>query len=40
MFRKSTLVLLALVAGAASLAAQSKPNFSGTWTLNVAKSDF
>jgi hypothetical protein len=24
----------------ASLAAQSKPNFSGTWKLNVAKSDF
>jgi hypothetical protein len=31
---------IAVVVFAASLAAQSKPNFSGTWKLNVAKSDF
>ncbi len=29
-----------IVAFTASLAAQSKPNFSGTWKLNVEKSDF
>jgi hypothetical protein len=33
----SAFVVLAL---AASVSAQSKPNFSGTWKLNVAKSDF
>jgi hypothetical protein len=38
MHRKAIVVSLAAVAFAASLAA--KPNFSGTWTLNVAKSDF
>lgn len=38
MYRKATLVCFAAVAFAAPLAA--KPNFSGTWTLNVAKSDF
>src|SRR3984893_9703011 len=31
---------LAVLAFTASLAAQSKPDFSGTWKLNVAKSDF
>ena len=38
MHRKASLVCFAAVAFAASLAA--KPNFSGTWTLNVSKSDF
>jgi hypothetical protein len=38
MHRKAIVTALAAVAFAASLAA--KPNFSGTWTLNVAKSDF
>jgi len=38
MYRKASLVCFAAVAFAASLAA--KPNFSGTWTLNVSKSDF
>lgn len=33
----SAFIVLAL---AASVSAQSKPNFSGTWKLNVAKSDF
>ena len=31
---------LTVTAFAASLAAQSKPNYSGTWKLNVSKSDF
>ena len=38
MHRKAIVTSLAAVAFAASLAA--KPNFSGTWTLNVSKSDF
>ena len=40
MFRKATLTALTVVAFAASLLAQSKPNFSGTWKLNTSKSDF
>jgi len=40
MHRKALVTTLGVFALAASLAAQSKPNFSGTWTLNVAKSDF
>ena len=31
---------VALIAFAAPVSAQSKPNFSGTWKLNLAKSDF
>ena len=31
---------IVIVTFTASLAAQSKPNFSGTWKLNVEKSDF
>ncbi len=38
MYRKSILMSIAALAFATSLAA--KPNFSGTWTLNVSKSDF
>lgn len=37
---KVLFTVIAVVASVASLAAQSKPNFSGTWKLNVAKSDF
>lgn len=37
---KAIFTVLAVVVSIASLAAQSKPNFSGTWKLNVAKSDF
>ena len=33
------LVLLTLTFSAAVLCAQTKPNFTGTWELNVAKSD-
>jgi hypothetical protein len=40
MFHKAIVAVVAVVAFTASLAAQSKPNFSGTWKLNVAKSDF
>ncbi|MBZ5609016.1 MAG: hypothetical protein LAP38_12210 [Acidobacteriia bacterium] len=40
MFRKAIVATIALGALAASLAAQSKPNYSGTWKLNVEKSDF
>jgi len=40
MRRKAIFTTVALIVFAASLAAQSKPNFSGTWKLNVAKSDF
>jgi hypothetical protein len=40
MHRKALVTTLGVFALAASLAAQSKPNFSGTWTMNVAKSDF
>ncbi len=38
--RKAIVAVLSVTAFAASLVAQSKPNFSGTWKLNVAKSDF
>lgn len=38
MHRKAYLVSFAALAFASSLAA--KPNFSGTWTLNVSKSEF
>jgi len=38
MYRKAILTSVAALALATSLAA--KPNFSGTWTLNVSKSDF
>jgi hypothetical protein len=34
----SAIVVLGVLA--TSLAAQSKPNFSGSWKLNIAKSDF
>lgn len=40
MHRKVLVTTLGVFALAASLAAQSKPNFSGTWVMNVAKSDF
>ncbi len=40
MLRKAILTVLTVSAFAASLVAQSKPNFSGTWKLNVSKSDF
>ena len=40
MYRNAITVAITMFAAAASLAAQSKPNFSGTWKLNVAKSDF
>ena len=40
MLRKATFALSTLVLFAASLAAQSKPNFSGTWKMNPSKSDF
>jgi hypothetical protein len=40
MCRKAIASAFAVLAFTASLAAQSKPNFSGTWKLNVAKSDF
>src|SRR5713226_6378521 len=40
MLRKGIFTVLTVSALAASLVAQSKPNFSGTWKLNVAKSDF
>lgn len=37
---KAIFTVVAVVVSMASLAAQSKPNFSGTWKLNVEKSDF
>jgi hypothetical protein len=40
MFRQAVVATVALGALAISLAAQSKPNLSGTWTLNVSKSEF
>lgn len=40
MYRNAIAVAITMFAFAASLAAQSKPNFSGTWKLNVVKSDF
>jgi hypothetical protein len=38
--RKAIVAVLSVTAFATSVVAQSKPNFSGTWTLNVAKSEF
>jgi hypothetical protein len=38
--RKAIVAVLSVTAFATSMLAQSKPNFSGTWKLNVAKSDF
>jgi len=38
--RKAILAALSVTAFATSMLAQSKPNFSGTWKLNIAKSDF
>jgi hypothetical protein len=40
MLRKVMVTALTVTAFAASLVAQSKTNFSGTWKLNVSKSDF
>jgi hypothetical protein len=40
MLQKTLVAVLTVTAFAASLAAQTKPNYSGTWKLNVAKSDF
>ncbi len=40
MLQKTLVAALTVTAFAASLAAQTKPNFSGTWKLNVDKSDF
>jgi len=40
MFRRATLATLAVAALAVTAEAQSKPNFTGTWKLNVSKSDF
>ena len=38
--RKAIVAVLSVTAFATSMFAQTKPNFSGTWKLNVAKSDF
>ncbi|HEV8038252.1 MAG TPA: hypothetical protein VGP62_05255 [Bryobacteraceae bacterium] len=38
--RKAIVAALFVTAFATSMLAQSKPNFSGTWKLNVAKCDF
>ena len=38
--RKISITLAAAVFAFAPLAAQTKPNFSGTWKVNVHKSDF
>ena len=40
MFRKTLVSILAFFACVALAAAQSKPNFSGTWKMNASKSDF
>ena len=40
MLRKALVAALAVASFAVTLAAQNKPNFSGTWKLNTAKSDF
>jgi hypothetical protein len=40
MLQKTLVAALTVTAFAASLAAQTKTNYSGTWKLNVAKSDF
>jgi hypothetical protein len=37
---KAILTIVGVIVSVTSLAAQSKPNFTGTWKLNVAKSDF
>jgi hypothetical protein len=38
--RKAIVAVLSVTAFATSMLAQSKPNFSGTWKLNIAKCDF
>jgi hypothetical protein len=38
--RKGILAVLCVAAFATSMVAQSKPNFSGTWKLNVSKSSY
>jgi hypothetical protein len=38
--RRTALILAGLLLLAASASAQTKPNFSGDWKLNVAKSNF
>jgi hypothetical protein len=40
MLQKTLVAALTVTAFAASLAAQTKTNYSGTWKLNVSKSDF
>ena len=40
MYRRSLVISFAVVAFASTLAAQTKSNFSGKWTLNVSKSEF
>jgi hypothetical protein len=40
MLRRAMIATLAVAALAVSVSAQSKPDMSGTWKLNVAKSDF
>lgn len=40
MCRKVLMVLVAMIAVAGSSFAQTKPDYSGTWKLNVTKSDF
>lgn len=40
MYRKAVTVLFAVAVLACAAFAQDKPNFSGTWILDVAKSDF
>src|ERR1039458_4402351 len=38
--RKAIVAALSVTAFATSMLAQSKPNYSGTWKLNIAKCDF
>ena len=40
MLRKTTFAVLTIAVFAAALTAQNRPNFSGTWKLNLSKSDF
>ena len=40
MFRRSLIAISALALFAGTLAAQDKPNFSGSWKMDAAKSDF
>jgi hypothetical protein len=40
MLRRTMIMFSALAAFTATLGAQGKTNFSGTWTLNLSKSDF